>query len=134
MFKRGLSTLVAATFLTVSGGQAFAAEEIIPTSGSIDLTNVAEEQSTSELTNDMVTPFSVNVGGGVWDYGTKLIIGIPLKKLVYSNYNHPSKVHSASCSIGTTYNNSGPYPAGSMAPSSAEGKTGDSTRANWKVE
>jgi|GEM_PF-1921487 len=130
MFKKGLSSLVVAAFLTASAGQALAAEESDETSGSVDLTNVTEE--TSAISNDMVTPFSsVNVGGGTWDYGTSL--ALPLNKKVWSNFNHPSKKHSASCSIGNTYSSSGVYPAGSMAPSSAKGGINDSTRANWDV-
>lgn len=134
MLKKGISGLALAALLTVSvsGGQVFAAEKGNAKGGSVDLTNVITEST--EITNEMVTPFTaVNVGGGQWDYGTSVVWGIPLKKKVYSNYNHPSLVHSASCSIGTTYSNSGKYNAGSMAPSSAIGATGDSTRANWNV-
>ena len=130
MFRKGMSGLVLAAFLTVSGGQALASEVV--DGGSVDLTNVITE-STKQLSNDTVTPFAVNVGGGQWDYGTSVVWGIPLKKKVYSNYNHPTLVHSASCSIGTTYSNSGQYQPGSMAPSSAVGATDDSTRANWNV-
>ena len=130
MFKKGLTGLALAALLIASGGQALAAEVDETNGGSVDLTNVITQST--EITNDMVTPFAaVNVGGGLWDYGTSVVLGIPLKKKVYSNYNHPSLVHSASCSIGTTYSNSGRYQPGSMAPSSAIGATGDSTRANW---
>ena len=82
MFRKGISGLVLAAFLTVSGGQALASEVV--DGGSVDLTNVITE-STKKLSNDTVTPFAVNVGGGLWDYGTSVVIGIPLKKKVYSN-------------------------------------------------
>lgn len=56
------------------------------------------------LTNSQVTPFSVEVGGGVWDYGTKLVLtSSGIKKKVWSNYWHPTRWHASSVRIGTLY-------------------------------
>lgn len=94
------------------------------TSGEVDLTDV--------LTNEMVTPFAnENVGGGNWDYGTRLVL--PLKKEVWSNYYHPDKVHGSSCSIGTHKSDSGRTKAGVTSYSNAVGGINDKTKANWKI-
>ncbi|MFU0833968.1 MAG: Lactococcin 972 family bacteriocin [Oscillospiraceae bacterium] len=74
---------------------------------------------------------SVNVDGGVWDYGTS-IVGFNQKK-VYSNYLHNTKIHKASCSIGAHKNDSGWTQAGMTAFSSAIGGWGDTTHAYYNV-
>ena len=68
--------------------------------------------------------FAANVGGGIWDYGTK-VSGIN-QKTVYSNYYHKDKVHKSSCSIGTTSVSSGWVSKGTTSYASATG--------GWKAE
>ncbi|MGG2108002.1 lactococcin 972 family bacteriocin [Lysinibacillus pakistanensis] len=130
MFKKGLSSLVVAAFLTASAGQALAAEESNETSGSIDLTNQTAE--TLVITNEMVTPFSVNVGGGTWDYGTS--VTLKLKKKAWSNYNHPTEYHSSSCYVGTNWGYSYKTAPKVLSKADAEGGLSDSTGAYWKFE
>lgn len=76
--------------------------------------------------------FAADVGGGVWDYGTK-VVGINEKK-VYSNYYHGSKVHKSSCSIGTTTVSSGWVSAGSTSYASATGKWSAETHAYYDYQ
>lgn len=129
--KRAVATFFVVAMLAVSAGQAMAETSNYSTSGSIDLTN-------APLQNKSVTPFKVTLaadaGGGEWDYGTRAVLGIPVKKEVWSNYNHPKYYHSSSCSIGTTESHSGTQRAGNTAYSSARGGTSDKTHAYWKVE
>lgn len=122
--KRILGTTMIVAMLALSSGQAIASSKV-PTSGEIDLTN-------APVTNSMLTPFSsVNVGGGVWDYGTSAV-GLNQKQ-VWSNYNHPTLVHSSSCSIGTLMSQSGKTAKGTTSYSSAVGSWGDTTHAYWNT-
>lgn len=118
--KKLLGTVMIAMLALPAGAMA----ENNETSGEVDLTDV--------LTNEMVTPFAnENVGGGNWDYGTRLVL--PLNKEVYSNYYHKTKDHGSSCSIGTKHNDSGRVSAGITSYSSATGKVNDKTKANWRT-
>jgi lactococcin 972 family bacteriocin len=126
MKKRLLSITFATALLAVTAGQAMAQTNGLQTSGSVDLTN-------SVFTNASVTPFDTSdTGGGVWDYGTSLS-GLTKKK-VWSNYNHPKKTHSSSCSIGTTSSHSGPTMQGTTAYSSAVGGLTADTHAYWSAQ
>lgn len=71
-----------------------------------------------------VPVFAAQVGGGTWDYGTK-IVGVN-KKQVYSNYYHAKKTHKSSVSIGTTFVSSGWVSKGKTSYASATG--------SWKAE
>lgn len=73
--------------------------------------------------------FAANVGGGVWDYGTKAV-GVN-QKMVYSNYYHASKTHKSSVSIGTTAVSSGWVSAGKTSYASATGSWGAETHAYY---
>lgn len=46
-----------------------------------------------------------NVGGGRWHYGTRVYAKdlVTIVKRVFSNYNHPTRCHSASVSIGSHF-------------------------------
>lgn len=70
-----------------------------------------------------------NVGGGVWDYGTK-ISGVN-KKTVYSNYFHPTKTHKSSVTIGTHYASSGWVSKCVTSYASATGGWMDTTHAYY---
>ena len=72
---------------------------------------------------------AANVGGGVWDYGTK--VSCLNKKTVYSNYYHKDKTHKSSCSIGTTAVSSGWVSAGNTSYASATGTWGSETHAYY---
>ena len=72
---------------------------------------------------------AANVGGGVWDYGTKAV-GVN-KKMVWSNYYHGSKTHKSSCSIGTTASSSGWVKKGKTSYSSAVGTWTANTHAYY---
>ena len=76
--------------------------------------------------------FAANVGGGVWDYGTK-VSGVN-KKTVYSNYYNGSKTHKSSCSIGTISVSSGWISAGTTSYASATGKWTDETHAYYDYQ
>ncbi|MGK0469492.1 lactococcin 972 family bacteriocin [Clostridium sp.] len=127
--KSKLKAITVAMALTLSiTSQAMAAPSKMATSGSIDLTNAP--------INSGITPFtSVSVGGGTWNYGTSLVPKfLHFDKKVYSNYLHATKKHHSSCSIGGLFSTSGVTAAKSMSASSAVGKTGDATVANWDVD
>jgi hypothetical protein len=84
------------------------------------------------LTNSMVTPLSVEVGGGTWDYGTKIIFkSWSFKKKVWSNYWHPTAIHRSSCKIGTNYSDSGWVAQNTTSFSSAIGDRDDTAYAYW---
>lgn len=123
--KSILSTVFVVALLAVTAGQAMAKSNSEATSGSVDLTN-------AHVTNASVTPFSVDTGGGVWDYGTSVTLS--LRKKVWSNYTHPTKTHHSSCSIGTSSNHSGNTKAGTTSYSSAIGGLDDETHAYWGAE
>lgn len=119
--KRFVSTIVAVAMLTLLfGSQAIGADKKNPTSGEVD------------LTNSDVSALSVNIGGGVWDYGT-YSSGIN-QKTVYSNYLHTTSKHHASCSIGTNFSSSGVVDPKVTAYSSAVGSWGDVTHAYWGLD
>ncbi|MGC8628124.1 MAG: lactococcin 972 family bacteriocin [Acidimicrobiales bacterium] len=63
-----------------------ASASVAPTSGAVGLGTGA------------VPLTIVNVGGGTWDYGVNYRI---IAKTVYSNYIHPTKVHSATSICGS---------------------------------
>ena len=75
---------------------------------------------------------AANVGGGVWDYGTK-VSGVN-EKTVYSNYYHPSKTHKSSVSIGTTAVTSGWVSAGTTSYASAKGSWNAETHAYYSCK
>lgn len=127
MGKKLISTMFAVAMLVASAGQAMAQSNGEVTSGSVDLTNAPATNVT--LSNASVTPFSVDAGGGTWDYGTRMVG--PWTKKVWSNYNHPTKTHSSSCSIGTASNDSGDTKKGTTSYSSATGSPRDATKAHW---
>ncbi|GGA49559.1 hypothetical protein GCM10007416_23310 [Kroppenstedtia guangzhouensis] len=112
-----MSLALALTFASVSSANA--------ASGSVDLTDV------KSLKSGAVTPFSVNVGGGTWDYGTRLV-SFGTKKEVYSNYYHGTKNHGSTAQIGTQSNKSCVRP-GSTSYASARGGLFDSTHAYWNT-
>ncbi|QKG83620.1 hypothetical protein GXN76_03450 [Kroppenstedtia pulmonis] len=112
-----MSLALALTFASVSSANA--------ASGSVDLTDVAP------LKSDAVTPFSENVGGGTWDYGTRLV-NFGTQKEVYSNYYHATKNHGSTAQIGTKSNSSCVRPK-STSYASARGGLFDSTRAFWNT-
>lgn len=119
MFKRGLGlTLACALAIGASTG----------------ITALATDNATSggvEISNEQITPFkSQNVGGGTWDYGTRIVGS---KKEVYSNYFHPSKSHKSSCSIGSNFSDSGWVSAKKTSYSSARGGYSAKTHAYWDV-
>ena len=122
MFKTNLLNTVAIVvmlvFACLVATPVMAADTEKPTGGSV------------ALTNSMVTPFAtVQVGGGTWDYGTR-IVGLGTKQ-VWSNYWHPTAVHRSSCRIGTNYNNSGWVPAKYTSYSSAVGSWFNTGYAYW---
>jgi len=120
MFKaRFLSTVAIGAVLALSlVAPVMAASTKMPTSGSV------------VLTNSMVTPFTtVQVGGGTWDYGTRLIS--LTQKEVWSNYWHPTAVHRSSCKIGTAYSNSGWTDPTVTSYSSAVGAWNQTGYAYW---
>lgn len=82
MFKRRILCILAiVAMLTLS----FGAQAMAGAGGSV------------ELTNAEVTPFKIEyVGGGTWDYGTRVI---GEQKHVWSHYHHPTKYHSATAKI-----------------------------------
>ena len=53
----------------------------------------------TQVGNSQVTPFSVNVGGGKWNYGTWNYDGTNYKQC-WSNYYHPSRYHSSTAVLG----------------------------------
>jgi lactococcin 972 family bacteriocin len=71
----------------------------------------------------------VNVGGGTWDYGVNYGI---ISKTVYSNYVHPTKVHSATsiCGSATDTNIEAPNV---WADTTAKCNIFQSTAAYWDV-
>lgn len=75
------------------------------------------------------TAMAANVGGGVWDYGTK-VSGVN-QKTVYSNYYHPERTHKSSVSIGTTAVSSGWVSAGKTSYASATGSWSAETHAYY---
>lgn len=125
--KRILSTIFAVAMLAASAGQAMAQSNSDVASGSIDLTNASSTKA--PFSNAAITPFSEDVGGGNWDYGTSY--ESVMTKKVWSNYYHPKKIHSSSCSIGTHHSNSGDTSAGTTSYSSTTGSSADTAKANW---
>lgn len=125
--KRILSTIFAVAMLAASASQAMAQSNYNVTSGSIDLTNTPSTKA--RLSNATITPFSVDVGSGSWDYGTTME-SVWTKK-VWSNYYHPKKIHSSSCSIGTSHSDSGDTSAGTTSYSSTTGSPRETAKANW---
>lgn len=75
---------------------------------------------------------TANVGGGVWDYGTK-VAGINQKK-VYSNYYHAKKKHKSSVSIGTLAVSSGWVAKGDTSYASAKGEWDADTHAYYNYK
>lgn len=73
---------------------------------------------------------SVNVEGGTWDYGSKVTIS--LKKKAWSNYNHPTKYHGSSVSLGTSTNSSGKTAPHSVSYASITGSLSDTAHAHYK--
>lgn len=73
-------------------------------SAKVEGNDVNVRVSDMSIDNSEVTPFAKkNVGGGEWHYGTQphLVLGIEgLRKRVYSNYLHPTKLHSSTSMIG----------------------------------
>lgn len=84
------------------------------------------------MLSSATSAFAANVGGGVWDYGTK-VSGVN-EKTVYSNYYHGSKLHKSSCSIGTTAVSSGWVKAGTTSYASATGKWSAQTHAYYDYQ
>lgn len=93
---------------------------------------VAVTLGSAIMLSSVTSAFAANVGGGVWDYGTK-ISGVN-EKTVYSNYYHPSKVHKSSCIIGTTASSSGWVGKGLTSYASATGKWTDQTHAYYDYQ
>ena len=75
------------------------------------------------------TVLAVSVGGGIWDYGTK-VSGLN-QKTVWSNYYHPTRMHKSSVTIGTTAASSGWVDKGSTSYASAVGSWSDQTHAYY---
>lgn len=127
MRKKLVSLTLAVAVLMVPLSQAMA-DTIKPTDGgSVDLTNVRF------VSNDLTT-LQDDTGGGTWDYGTSPVIsGFSIKKKVWSNYNHRTKIHSSTASIGTTISRSGQVNKEITSYASATGDTGDQTHAYWNT-
>lgn len=82
-----------------------------------------------------VTPYtivSVDNGDGRWDYGTTLTI--TLKKKVWSNLDHNTKVHRSSCEIDGNYDNSGWVNPRTTSKASAVGPRNSVGYCNWDVK
>ncbi|PYE44541.1 lactococcin 972 family bacteriocin [Paenibacillus barcinonensis] len=128
MKKKILSLSIVAAVLLVPISHAMAQNSA--TSGSVDLTNVITENQLTKFTSGVVSP-AVDVGGGTWDYGTSWVF--PLSKKVWSNYNHQTKIHSSTASIGTQILRSGQVNAGTTSYASAIGGASEDTHAYWNV-
>lgn len=73
------------------------------------------------------------VGGGEWNHGTgSKVVNNKSRKTVYSKYNHPTKYHASSCSVGSSSADSGRTKPGSTAASSTEGPAAYQAKANWR--
>ncbi|GLI04799.1 hypothetical protein YDYSG_08290 [Paenibacillus tyrfis] len=131
MLKKRILGVTMVAILALSTGQAMAAKEDA-TRGSVDLTN-------ADVTPFAVSPVTMetteNVGGGTWDYGTKSEWQgwLVWKKRVWSNYNHPTKAHASTASIGTQTNFSGYTLSGTTSYASALGDLSAQTHAYWQT-
>ncbi|MET1172354.1 lactococcin 972 family bacteriocin [Paenibacillus amylolyticus] len=128
MKKKLLTMTLAAAVLLVPISQAMAQTNQTANSGSVDLTNI--------ITEDLITTFATaDNGGGTWDYGTSVVMEslITYKKKVWSNYNHATKIHSSTASIGTQISRSGQVNKGVTSYASAIGGLTDDTHAYWNV-
>ena len=85
------------------------------------------------ITNDMVKDgalkSSANVGGGVWDYGTR-VVGLRTKEC-YSNYYHETNRHSSTAKIGTQSSGKVVADAGKTSYASVRGGLTDVAHAFW---
>ncbi|WP_130808302.1 lactococcin 972 family bacteriocin [Senegalia massiliensis] len=82
-----------------------------------------------------ITPYTIKLvddGHGSWDYGTRLTI--TLKKKVWSNLDHNTKVHRSSCEIDGKYDTSKWVDARTTSKSSEIGPRKSVGYSNWDVK
>jgi Bacteriocin (Lactococcin_972) len=122
MFKKvSISSLaLAGAVALLAVAPAMAANETEPPSGSVALTNAT------------ITPFaSKSVGGGTWNYGTKIVGN---QKHVWSIYDHNDKVHKSSTKLGSASHTSGWKNPGVTATSELYGDKGYTGYAYWDTK
>ena len=83
-----------------------------------------------KITNDQITPFAEDVGGGTWDYGTRLY-DLSTKE-AWSNYWHPDKNHGSTAQIGTRVNRACTIP-GNTSYATVRGDIATTARAFWNT-
>jgi len=101
---------------------------------SLGAPSVSADSGSVALTNGEVTPFAMEeVGGGWWDYGTRVSV-IPPGQIVWSDYFHSTKVHGSSCKIGASAADSGWIAAGQWSYSNAVGAVWETGYAWWRTQ
>lgn len=101
---------------------------------SLSVSNADEIEKTSgsvKLLQDDYQRTQVNVGGGVWSYGTNTE-SHPGEKYVWSNYTHPDKTHGSSATLGKKTNSSCAV-KGKTSYASIVGPKHHTGKANWNT-
>lgn len=128
MKKLVLSVATATLSLGLMAVPTFAASpNTSPSDGSTD-----GGSAVVRMSNSRVTPFNtVNAGGGTWNYGS--YYSPPFGEYCYSQYQHESKVHSATVIIGAQNVGSGRKNPGTLASASATGGLNDTCNTYWNT-